>query len=165
MFPLLWFVGTQTRYISHCELEFAAFGGYQTLTGNGARARMCAFLTLRNTESPRKLGKLTKDCSLELCRGSDQNPEVCLQIPCSSCWRLLQTPDLLCSVREGLPASVSARSSPVKQGPHPPPHSSLQFRAGREKGIRGSHHQCGDGCHCWTLKLLKASLGTFHTNL
>lgn len=118
------FVGIQTQYISHCELqvkililEFAALGGCQTLTGNGAWARKCAFLTLRNAESPRKLGKLTKDCSLELCRGSHQNPEVCLQIPCCSYQRLLQTPDLLCSVKEGLPASVRARSSPVKQEP------------------------------------------------
>lgn len=79
-------------------------------------------------------------------------------------------PALLCSVKEGLPASVRARSSPVQQGPYPPPHSSLQVRAGREKGIRGSHHPCGDGAifghftysrHCLEPPILTCEGGTF----
>lgn len=108
-----------------------------------------------------------KNCSLELCRVSDQTPEIRLQIPCCSSQRLRQTPSTSCAQSGKVcPLPSVQRSSPVSQGQHPLPSPTLySSELGWERCIGKSHHQYDDGCHFGTLSLIKALPGAFYKHL
>lgn len=142
-------------------LESATCRGLLDLIGNGACAQQCEFSKPRNTESPRELTKFT-NCSLELCRVSDQTPEICLQIPCCSSQGSCryQAPVL----SQGRPVGIHWCRGAAQFSRDGASRSTLQFRAGERKGRWKSHCQYGDVCHFWTLHLTKALLEAFHAN-
>ena len=125
-------------------LEFATCGQLsKRLTGNKACAWKCEFSKPSKVESPRQLSKLAKNCSLELCRVSNQTPEICLQIPCCSCWRLLQMPSTSCAQPRKVCQLPSVQtSSLVTQGQHP--LMVWCWGEGR-RGMKPCHHQYSNG--------------------